>query len=95
MTINISKHAQSRHAMRGITPSMIDAAISFGDTFRSNGSLYYFLGDRARKRMLKVFKPQNPDKFLGLVVVCDPTGLNIITSYKNSGWPKQIRHKRS
>ncbi len=94
MTVALSLHAVKRSGARGITPQMIDAARAFGDRLRGDGSLYYFLGKRAQKRMLRVFRPDNPDAFLGLVVVCDPRDRTVITCYKNNKGPGRIRNKR-
>ncbi len=94
MPTNYSYHSQQKAPARGITPQMIDATRPFGDPLRTDGSLYYFMGHRGLKRMLKVYRPCNPDKFLGVVVVCDPTDSRVITTYKNLKWPKCIRNKR-
>ncbi len=94
MTIQYTKHLTKQAARRGITPIMLDAVKSFGDTLRADGSLYFFMGKRAVKRMLKVYQPRNPDRYLGLTLVCDPSGTQGITVYKNRNWPRAIRHKR-
>lgn len=91
----LTDHVKKRAAARNISPAMFDAAFAFGDVLRTNGSLYYFMGKRAVKRMLKVYTPPNPDRYRGLVVVCDPLDLMVITAYKNINWPKKIHNKRS
>ena len=94
MTVSLTRHALKRSAARGLSPQMIDAVRCFGDKVRADGSLYYFLGRRAHKRMMRVFRPDNPDAFLGLVLVCDPVSDTVITCYKNSKALKRIRDKR-
>jgi len=91
---SITKHAANRALDRGITPSMLDAVYCFGDMIYAKGSLYYFMSGRAVRRMLRVFQPDNPDKYHGLVAVCDPVQGTLITCFKNRNWTKKIRGRK-
>ncbi|RMH66421.1 MAG: DUF4258 domain-containing protein [Calditrichaeota bacterium] len=90
----LSRHAQQRTGDRGISRVMIDAALAFGQKQRSDGSLYYIMTRRAVRDMLRVFQPDNPDRYRGLVVVCSPDKRTVITCFKNDNWTRKIRHKR-
>ena len=94
MTISISTHAQKAMNKRCVSELMIDAALIFGDQIRSAGSLYYFLGKRAIKRLNTIFQTENPERWEGLVLVCDPANQTLITCFKNKKWLKQIRNKK-
>lgn len=77
---------------RQIDRPMIIAAIEFGEKLRGKDSLYYFLGHRGMKRLLKVYRPRHPERWEGTVIVCDPVGEIMLTCFKSSKWPKKIRH---
>lgn len=94
MTITKSHHVQKVMLERGIDDLMIAAALEFGETVRAAGSLYYFLGKRALRRISKIFLPDNPEKWEGLVLVCDPENQLLITCFKNRNWLKKIKHKK-
>jgi hypothetical protein len=80
-------------SQRNIPNVMIYAARYFGDRIYAKNSLYFFLGKKALKRLLKVFIPDNVDKWEGLVLVCDPKSETVITAFKNKNWLKRIKHK--
>lgn len=92
MTIAITNHAFKRMNQRHIPETMIIAARCFGDRIYARNSLYFFLGKRALKKMLKEFKPENPDKWEGLTLVCDPKTETLITVFKNKNWLKKIKY---
>lgn len=92
MTISKTNHAFQKQQNRGISDMMIQAAISFGDRIYAQNSLYYFLGKRAVKRLQKLFIPNNPEKWEGLVLVCDPKTEALLTVFKNKNWLKKIRY---
>ena len=94
MNISKSIHAQKMMLEKGINDLMISAAMEFGESIRAAGSLYYFLGKRAVKRLSKIFLPDHPERWEGLVLVCDPKGQMLITCFKNKNWLKRIRHKK-
>ena len=93
MNVTISNHALKRMQQRSIDELMIEAARCFGEKIYAKNSLYFFLGKRAMKRLLKVFRPQNPEKWEGLTVVCDPKSEKVLTVFKNKNWLKKIRSK--
>ncbi|MCD6373877.1 MAG: DUF4258 domain-containing protein [Caldisericaceae bacterium] len=93
MNVTISNHALKRMQQRSIDELMIEAARCFGEKIYAKNSLYFFLGKRAMKRLLKVFRPQNPEKWEGLTVVCDPKNEKVLTVFKNKNWLKKIRSK--
>lgn len=92
MNISITQHAFKRMNQRHIPETMILAARAFGRRVYANNSLYFFLGKRALKKMLKDFMPDNPDKWEGLTLVCDPKTETLITVFKNKNWLKKIRY---
>jgi len=85
-------HAKNRMDQRAISETMILAARYFGDKIYAHNTLYYFLGKRALKRLMKVFMPDNPDKWEGVTLVCDPKTGIVITAFKNKKWTKKIRY---
>ncbi len=93
MTITITDYSAKRMNGRGITRTMIDAALCFGEKVYARDSLYLFLGKRAVKRLMKVFVIDNPEKWEGVTLVLDPKTHDLITTYKNKNWLKKIRHK--
>ena len=94
MTVTLTDHALYRKNQRAISDTMILAVRAFGDRIYAQNSLYFFLGKRALKRMMKTFMPENPDKWEGLTLVCDPKTETIITVFKNKNWPKKIRYQK-
>ena len=92
MTISKTNHAFQRQQHRGVSDIMIQAAVSFGDRIYAQNSLYYFLGRRALKRLQKLFIPSNPEKWEGIVLVCDPKSEKLITVFKNKNWMSKIRY---
>ena len=92
MAITKSNHAVKIMAKRNITDLMITAAFEFGEVRRISGSLNYFLGKRAMKRITKFFLPKHPERWEGLVLVCDPTKQILITCFKNKSWLRKIRY---
>ena len=93
MTITKSHHAIKIMAERQINDLMIAAALEFGEVERAPGSLYYFLGKRAMKRLAKLYLPDQPERWEGLVLVCDPTAQILITCFKNKSWLGKMQHK--
>ncbi len=92
MTISKTKHANIRMNQRAITETMILATRFFGKKIYAKNTLYFFMGKRELKRMMKDFIPDNPDKWEGITLVCDPKTEEIITVFKNKKWLKNIRY---
>lgn len=92
MNIALTDHAIKRQSQRAISDTMILAVRSFGDKIYAKNSLYFFMSKRALKRMMKVFLPDNPDKWEGLTLVCDPKTETVITVFKNKRWLKKIKY---
>ncbi len=92
MNIPITNHAAKRMNMRHIPETMIYAARWFGRKIYARNSLYFFLGKREIKKMLKEFTPERPHQWEGLTLVCDPRTETVITVFKNKNWLKKIRH---
>ncbi|MGD9488778.1 MAG: DUF4258 domain-containing protein [Calditrichaceae bacterium] len=92
MNISISKHAAKRMRERNISEIMVSAAINFGERIYAKNSLYYFLGKKAVSKMQQLFLPDNPDKWQGVVIVCDSKSGTMLTCFKNKNWLKRIRH---
>ena len=92
MNISFTKHALQKMQIRHVPDLMVYAAYCFGDKIYANNSLYYFMGYRGIGRMLKVYKPDNADKWQGLTLVCDPQTHTLITVFKNRKWLKKIKY---
>lgn len=92
MNIVFTKHAQKKMQVRHIPELMIHAAYCFGEKIYAQNSLYFFMGYRAIQRMLKVYMPDNPDKWQGLTLVCDPKTHTLITVFKNRKWLKKVKY---
>ena len=92
MDIILSNHALKQMQKQAITETMILAAWHFGERIYAKNSLYYFLGKRAVNRLLKILKLENPDKWEGITLVCDPKTKRIITVFKNRNWLNKIRY---
>jgi hypothetical protein len=94
MEIKMTDHARKQLNARGITIPMVEAALIFGSRYRRDGSLYYFLGKRELHKMQQIVVLDNPEKWEGLTLVCDPKNNVLITLYKNKEWPqKKLRKK--
>lgn len=93
MTDIFTQHFFERINQRGIDWLAVQAALLFGESVFAKDSHYYFLGKRAIKRLMKIFIPQNPEKWEGLVVVFDTKKNRFVTCFKNKNWLKKIRHK--
>ncbi len=94
MTDTFTQHFFERAGQRGIDYLAIQAAINFGQVVYAKNSKYFFLGNRAMNKLLKVFRPHNPDKWQGIVVVFDTRKEMFVTCFKNRNWLKKIRHKK-
>lgn len=92
-SISISLHAGQRMGQRNITPAMIAAACAFGERIYARNTLCYFLGKHAVKRLSEVDPPKHPERWEGLVLVCDSKTETLLTCFKNKKWLKKIRHK--
>lgn len=92
MTITITKHAFKRMNQRHIPETMIQAARWFGRKIYAQHSLYFFMGKREIQRMLKEFMPDDPHRWEGLTLVCDPKTETLITVFKNKNWLKKIKY---
>ncbi|WP_456443054.1 hypothetical protein [Caldithrix abyssi] len=92
MTITFTDHALRRKNQRAISDTMILAVRAFGDKIYAQNSLYFFMSKRALKRMMKTFRPDNPEKWEGLTLVCDPKTEKVLTVFKNKRWLKKIRY---
>lgn len=94
MTNNFTPYFFERINQRGIDWLAVEAALQFGESVFAKNSHYYFLGKRAIKRLMKVFVPDNPEKWEGLVVVYDTKKEKFVTCFKNKNWLKKIRYKK-
>ena len=92
MNVTLTDHALKRQNQRSISDTMILAVRSFGDKIYAKNSLYYFMSKRALKRMMKVFLPDNPEKWEGITLVCDPKSEIVLTVFKNKKWLKKIKY---
>lgn len=94
MNYALHPHLLKQIEKHGIDYLMIAAAIEFGEILRAPGSVYYFLGKKGLKRLMKIFTPNNPEKWEGVTVVYDTARDCFITGYKNKNWPKKIRNRK-
>lgn len=93
MTNTFTPHFFERINQRGIDWLAVQAALQFGDVHYAQNSKYYFLGKKAMQKLLKVYRPDNPEKWQGLVLVFDTRAGVFKTCFKNPGWLKKMRYK--
>ena len=85
----ITNHGIQRKAQRGIKESWMVLVFGYGKVIHRQGLRFYFLTGK----QLKYFSPKLQERLKNLVVVVAQDSNVVITAYKNSKAPKNIRHK--
>jgi hypothetical protein len=87
-----TQHFIQRMNDRGISQTMVDLALVYGQRFYASNSLYVFVGARQVNRMRQAGYKVS-DKMNGLTLVLNPASEDLITCFKNRTWLKKIRYK--
>jgi hypothetical protein len=91
--LQVTRHARARSAQRSIREQQIGLIIQLGRRFHKAGAIFCFFGEREAKRNAHL-APHVVDGITGCVVVLARADQTVLTVYRNSNAPRQIRRKR-